>query len=67
MHAEAKTFPFDQQVAWTPNPEQIRSSNLKQFMDIHELSSLDELMQRSTTDIAWFWDAAIRHLGIEFE
>ncbi|MDG1753754.1 MAG: AMP-binding protein [Rhodothermales bacterium] len=67
MHAEAKTFPFDQQVAWTPNPEQIRSSNLKQFMDIHELSSLDEVMQRSTTDIAWFWDAAIRHLEIEFE
>jgi acetyl-CoA synthetase len=35
-------------------------------MDRHHLSSFDELMQRSTTDIAWFWEAVFEDLGIEF-
>ena len=35
-------------------------------MKKHGLSSLDELMTRSTTDLEWFWRAVLDDLGIEF-
>ncbi len=60
------TFPFGQRVTWTPNPEWIEESNLQAFMDTHGIGSYDELMQRSTDDIAWFWDAALEDLDIQF-
>lgn len=59
-------FQFGGEIVWRPTPEQIASSNLQQFMTRHGISSFDELMQRSTADIAWFWDAVIKDLGIEF-
>jgi acetyl-CoA synthetase len=36
-------------------------------MQRHGLASLDELQRRSTTDIAWFWDAVLNELGIQFD
>lgn len=59
-------FPFDQQIAWTPNPEQIAASNLMRFMQLHGIDSLEALQTRSTEDIAWFWDAALKDLDIRF-
>ena len=35
-------------------------------MDRTASRSLDELQQRSTTDIAWFWDAVLADLDIRF-
>jgi acetyl-CoA synthetase len=35
-------------------------------MDNNGVGSLDELQRRSTTDIAWFWDAVLRSLDIGF-
>ena len=35
-------------------------------MDLHGIASLDELQRRSTSDIAWFWDAMLKDLGIRF-
>jgi acetyl-CoA synthetase len=35
-------------------------------MDAHGIASLDELQRRSTDDIAWFWNAVLRDLGIQF-
>src|SRR5262249_41959537 len=32
----------------------------------HRLGSYEELMRRSTTDIAWFWDSVLRDLDIQF-
>ncbi len=65
--SELSTFPFGQSVRWHPNPDWIAASNLQAFMQQHGISSYDELMQRSTTDIAWFWDAVIKQLDIRFE
>ena len=59
-------FPFNQSIVWEPSGEYVQRSRLKRFMDRHHLSSFDELMQRSTTDIAWFWEAVFEDLGIEF-
>ncbi len=59
-------FPFNQPIVWEPSEEYIQRSRLKRFMDRHHLASFEELMERSTTDIAWFWEAVFEDLGIEF-
>src|SRR5947209_8066231 len=57
-------FEFGGEFVWRPTPELIAQSNLKHFMDHHNLASLDELQQRSTTDLAWFWGAVLKQLDI---
>jgi acetyl-CoA synthetase len=52
--------------AWTPSPEVVAYSNVGQFMRRHGIASHDELIRRSTSDVAWFWDAIVADLGIEF-
>jgi acetyl-CoA synthetase len=59
-------FQFGGEFVWHPSPELIAKSNLQQFIEKHRLGSYDELMRRSTTDIAWFWDAVLRDLDIQF-
>ncbi len=59
-------FPFNQPIVWRPDKEYLERSRLKRFMDRHGLSTLEELMDRSTTDVAWFWEATFEDLGIEF-
>jgi len=59
-------FQFGGDFVWHPTPELIAQSNLQRFMNEHALDSYDELMRRSTTDIAWFWDTVLRDLDIQF-
>ncbi len=59
-------FQFGGQFVWHPTPELIAQSNLQRFIKKHRLGSYDELMRRSTTDIAWFWDAVLRDLDVQF-
>src|SRR6267378_1748100 len=59
-------FQFGGEFVWWPSPELIAKSNLQQFIEKHRLGSYDELMRRSTTDIAWFWDSVLRDLDIQF-
>ncbi len=70
MSASANTspdgFPFNQEIAWEPNPEWIAESNLQAFMDAHGIDSLEALLDRAAADVGWFWDAALEDLGIEF-
>ena len=61
-----REFQFGGQFVWRPTPELIAQSNLQRFINKHALGSYDELMRRSTTDIAWFWDAVLHDLEIEF-
>ena len=60
------TFPFGQAIVWQPDPAWLASSNLRAFMDRHGISGYEALHARARGDIAWFWDAAIADLGIEF-
>ena len=48
------SFPFNQDVAWTPDPESIQASNLAAFMDRqiyeienHDENSLESILRRS--------------------
>jgi acetyl-CoA synthetase len=65
MSAQAQ-FPFGQSIVWRPSEEYIERSRLKRFMDRHGLETFESLMERSTDDVAWFWEAAFEDLGIEF-
>ncbi len=62
----ATEFEFGGPIVWRPTPEYVDPSNLKRFMRAHGLSDLAALQKKSTEDIAWFWDAVLADLGIEF-
>ncbi|MBT3343658.1 MAG: AMP-binding protein [Gemmatimonadetes bacterium] len=68
MDTDMNTDPasLDDVILWTPSPEDISRSNLKAFMDAHGIATFDELMDRSTSDVAWFTDALLKFLDIRF-
>ncbi|MEK7440089.1 MAG: AMP-binding protein, partial [Chloroflexota bacterium] len=58
---------FGGEIVWRPTPETIQRSNLKKFMDKHGIKNFDELMSRSTSDVAWFTEAVLKFLDIRFQ
>jgi acetyl-CoA synthetase len=54
------------QIVWRPSKKNIETSNISRFMRKHKISSYDELIQRSIDDIAWFWEAAVNDLAVEW-
>ncbi len=59
-------FEFGGDIVWRPTPEQIAYSNLQKFLNTHNLPDFDALMQKSTTDIEWFWNTVLKELDIQF-
>jgi acetyl-CoA synthetase len=59
-------FQFGGEFVWRPSADLIARSRLKHFMDRHGIGDLNELQRRSTEDIAWFWNAIIEELGVQF-
>jgi acetyl-CoA synthetase len=59
-------FEFGGDIAWRPTPEYIAGSRLNGFMKKHGIGSFDELLERSTKDLEWFWSAVMDDLGVEF-
>jgi acetyl-CoA synthetase len=59
-------FTFGGEIVWRPTPEHIEHANLTRFMRLHGISDFDELMRRSTGDVAWFTDAVLKFLEIQF-
>ena len=57
---------FGGEIVWRPSCEQAEGSRLAAFMRKHGIATFDELMRRSTEDIAWFWNAVIADLDIRF-
>ncbi|PSQ99874.1 MAG: AMP-dependent synthetase [Bacteroidetes bacterium QS_9_68_14] len=64
--SSSDAFPFGQDIVWTPDPDTLAESNLRAFMDAEGIENYDALMRRATEDVAWFWDAALRDLDIQF-
>jgi acetyl-CoA synthetase len=58
------TIPGD--IVWYPSADDIENAHLTQFIRQHEIDNLDELLYRSTSDIAWFTQAILAYLNIEF-
>ncbi|MBK8780408.1 MAG: AMP-binding protein [Anaerolineales bacterium] len=59
-------FTFGGEIVWKPTIEYIEHANLTAFMHEHGIRDFDELMHRSTTDVAWFTDAVFKFLDIQF-
>jgi acetyl-CoA synthetase len=54
------------EILWTPPPELMAKSNVSRLMRTHGIKNYDALVERSTADIEWFWDAVVKDLNIEF-
>ena len=59
-------FTFGGDIVWHPTEEYIERAHLTAFMRKHKLKEFDELMSRSTSDVAWFTDAILKYLDIQF-
>src|SRR5262245_52196049 len=59
-------FQFGGEIVWRPTAELIANSNLQRFITRHGLASYDALLKRAATDVAWFWDAVLKELDIQF-
>lgn len=59
-------FTFGGEIVWRPSQEHIQRAHLTAFMRRHGIADFAELMKRSTEDAAWFTDAALKYLDIEF-
>jgi acetyl-CoA synthetase len=44
----------------------VERANVTRFMRAHGIETEEELVRRSTADVAWFWDAVVRDLDLEF-
>ena len=51
---------------WQPSPELVDSANITRFMRKHAIENARALVERSTREQEWFWDAVVEDLGIEF-
>jgi len=47
-----------------PTEKQIQESNIFQFMQKHNISSLEELSQKAKDDLEWFWQSVDEDIGI---
>ena len=53
-------------IVWRPSEEYVARANVTRFMRAHGIDTYADLVRRSVDDIAWFWDAVVHDLGIEF-
>ena len=53
-------------IIWSPTDEYVERANVTRFMRAHGIETYEDLVERSVADVAWFWDAVVRDLGIEF-
>lgn len=54
------------EIVWRPYGDYIEKSNITRFMRKHGIKDYDDLIRRSTSEIEWFWDAALKDLGVEW-
>lgn len=61
-----KTFEFGGEIVWRPTSDYVENARLTKFMQLHGIGDFGELMSRSTEDVAWFTDAVLKYLDIQF-
>lgn len=62
----SEEFTFGGEIVWRPGPAEIERAHLTAFMRLHGIRDFAELMRRSTEDVAWFTDALLKYLDIQF-
>jgi acetyl-CoA synthetase len=53
-------------LAWEPDEDFLRNSNVARFAAAHGFASLEELHAASVGDMEWFWSAVIDDLGLDW-
>ncbi len=53
--------------AFIPTEKQIQESNILQFIQKHNISSLEELSQKAKADLEWFWQLVDEDIGIVWD
>jgi acetyl-CoA synthetase len=51
---------------WNPSDDYVEKANVTRLARIHGLPGIEELRARSVADCAWYWDAAVKDLGLRF-
>ena len=59
-------FVFGGEIVWRPTADYVEQANLTRFMRLHNISTFEELVERSTQDVAWFTEALLQFLDIQF-
>jgi len=54
------------EVVHRPTQEFVESTNVWAFMQAHDIADYDELIERTTTDLDWFWGELPDYLGLDF-
>jgi acetyl-CoA synthetase len=54
------------EIVWTPSEETLARANVVRLMKRHGFDDYWELQRRSSSDLEWFWPAAIEDMGLEF-
>lgn len=62
----SEQFTFGGEIVWRPSAEYLERAHLTAFMGQHGLRDFDALMQRSTKDVAWFSEAVLKYLDVQF-
>ena len=54
------------EIVHVPDPDAVAEANVTAFMEAHGISDADALIERTTSEIEWFWDEVVDYLDIEF-
>ena len=54
------------EIVWRPSDAYLERSRLRRFMAREGIGSFDELLTRAADDAAWFWDATVKDLDLQF-
>jgi acetyl-CoA synthetase len=57
---------FGGEIVWHPPADYIEKAHLTKFMRHNGIASFEQLMRRSTEDVAWFTEAILNYLDIRF-
>jgi len=60
-------MPAVKDVIWRPPPDVVERAHVTRFMRTHGIRDYDELVRRSNADTSWFWDAALKDLGVRWQ
>ena len=56
---------FDE-VVYEPDEAFVESTNVYEFMQAYGIDDHEELIERTTTEVEWFWDELSEYLGVEW-
>ncbi len=62
----SENFDFGGEIVWRPDAQTIERAHLTVFMRQYGLKNFADLLQRSIQDFAWFTDAVLHYLDIQF-